>query len=239
MAGARLVNQSRSSQPQRHGRPTIGFPACHRARVPATRWKRSNIPAAGSRPCSAADVEISKEAGNSLRCRNDRRHMMSIPGSRKERRRRAAPGKATTAAYLERSSVYVNAPQSQNSHPARTITGITAPSVEPTLPGSLPGPCARLSGLASSRLPKALGFCRSRGACCCPAIQSSGSRFFASLQRFIAPSCWSLCSDLRKSAAADSGCSAWRTTPAAVSHDRTPSHFEPARALTCVTHQPS
>jgi hypothetical protein len=35
---------------------------------------------------------------------------------------------------------YVNAPQSQNSHPARTITGITAPSVEPTLPGSaVPG----------------------------------------------------------------------------------------------------
>ena len=65
---------------------------------------------------------------------------MSIPGSRKERRRRAAAGKATAAAYFERSSVYVNAPQSQNSHPARTITGITAPSVEPALPGSaVPG----------------------------------------------------------------------------------------------------
>ena len=36
--------------------------------------------------------------------------------------------------------MYVNAPQSQNSHPAGTITGITAPSVEPTLPGSaVPG----------------------------------------------------------------------------------------------------
>jgi hypothetical protein len=60
---------------------------------------------------------------------------MSVSGSGKERRRRAVPGKATTA-YLERPSVYVNAPQSQNSHPGRTTTGITATSVEPILPGS-------------------------------------------------------------------------------------------------------
>lgn len=65
---------------------------------------------------------------------------MSMPGSRKERRRRTASGQARTAAYLERSSVYVNAPQSQNSHPARTMIGITAPSVEPTPPGNaVPG----------------------------------------------------------------------------------------------------
>lgn len=96
----------------------------------------SETSTAESGPCSAAGVEVSKEAGNTLRCRSDRRHIMSMPGSRKERRRRAAHGKAPTASYLERSSVYVNAPQSQNSHPARTMIGITAPSVEPTLPGS-------------------------------------------------------------------------------------------------------
>jgi hypothetical protein len=66
--------------------------------------------------------------------------MVSVPGSRKGHRRPSTSGKEANAAGLERSSAYVNAAQSLNSHSARPMIGITAPSGEPTLPGG-PVPC--------------------------------------------------------------------------------------------------
>lgn len=64
---------------------------------------------------------------------------MSVPESGKECRWRVVPDKATTT-ELERSGVYVNAQQLQNSQSAQALAGQTASSAESFRPGStIPG----------------------------------------------------------------------------------------------------
>lgn len=76
---------------------------------------------------------------------------MSVAGAGEERRDLAVHGMATTA-ELERSDVYVNTPQLQNSQPTRATTGTTAPLSEPIRPGNtIPGDVRQRAVVRPSR----------------------------------------------------------------------------------------